>query len=212
MRFKMIMKYRNLLLIIALVSSQSISYAQTGVSVNNNGTAAHEKAILDVSSETQGVLLPRMSTVGRFSTANSPATSLHSSAYGLMVFFDADLKQFCYWNSIIADWQCIDPERDGGVSGPKVFEMVAESGQNLDFVAGELVCIGFAQGGTTSYMRAAENGPLGNTLDWKNNSDLEGGSGFNTNPQTSTQTAIRLIIEFTKTNHPYSTYFLNLTS
>ena len=42
----MIMKYRNLLLIIALVSSQSISYAQTGVSVNNNGTAAHEKAIL----------------------------------------------------------------------------------------------------------------------------------------------------------------------
>ena len=51
----MIMKYRNLLLIIALVSSQSISYAQTGVSVNNNGTAAHEKAILDVSSETHKV-------------------------------------------------------------------------------------------------------------------------------------------------------------
>ncbi|MDB4655292.1 hypothetical protein OAE48_00440 [Flavobacteriales bacterium] len=85
---------------------------------------------------------------------------------------------------------------DGGVSGPKIFSMTAEPGQNLDFVAGELVCIGFAQGGTTSYMWAAENGPLGNTIAWKNNSDFEGGSGFNANPQTGTPTAIRLIMEF----------------
>ena len=85
---------------------------------------------------------------------------------------------------------------DGGVSGPKVFSMSAEAGQNLDFAAGELVCIGFAQGGTTSYMWASEDGPVGNTIAWKHNTDLEGGSGFNTNPQTGTATAIRLVIEF----------------
>ena len=41
-----------------------------------------------------------------------------------------------------------------GVSGPKVFNMIAELGQNLNFIAGEAVCIGFAQGGTTNYMWA----------------------------------------------------------
>jgi hypothetical protein len=85
---------------------------------------------------------------------------------------------------------------DGGVSGPKVFGMTAELGQNLEFVAGEQVCIGFAQGGTTSYMWASDDGPVGNTLAWKNNADLEGGAGFNTNPQTGTPTAIRIVIEF----------------
>jgi hypothetical protein len=85
---------------------------------------------------------------------------------------------------------------EGGVSGPKVFEMVSEPGETLDFTAGELVCIGFAQGGTTSYMWASEDGPLGNTVAWKNNSDSEGGSGFSTNPQTGTPTAIRLVMEF----------------
>ena len=29
-----------------------------------------------------------------------------------------------------------------GVSGPKVFDLVVEAGQNLDFSAGEPVCIG----------------------------------------------------------------------
>lgn len=85
---------------------------------------------------------------------------------------------------------------DGGVSGPKVFTMVSEPGQNLSFSAGEQICVGYAQGGTTSYMWAGANGPVGNSLAWKNNSDLEGGSGFNSNPQTGTPTAIRLIMEF----------------
>ena len=83
-----------------------------------------------------------------------------------------------------------------GVSGPKIFNLVAESGQNLNFTAGESVCIGFAQGGTTNYMWAGADGPLGNTFAWRNTTDLEAAPGFNTNPQTGTQTAIRFVFQF----------------
>ena len=83
-----------------------------------------------------------------------------------------------------------------GVSGPKVFDLVVEAGQNLDFSAGEPVCIGFAQGGTTNYMWAAANGPLGNTFAWRNTTDLEAPPGFSTNPQTGTQTDIRFVFQF----------------
>jgi hypothetical protein len=83
-----------------------------------------------------------------------------------------------------------------GVSGPKIFNLVAEPGQNLNFTSGEPVCIGFAQGGTTNYMWAADNGPLGNTFAWRNNADLEAPPGFGTNPQTGTQTAIRFVFRF----------------
>jgi hypothetical protein len=83
-----------------------------------------------------------------------------------------------------------------GVSGPKVFDLVVEPGQNLDFSAGEPVCIGFAQGGTTNYMWAAANGPLGNTFAWRNTTDLEAPPGFSANPQTGTQTAIRFVFQF----------------
>ncbi len=83
-----------------------------------------------------------------------------------------------------------------GVSGPKIFNLVAESGQNLNFTAGESVCIGFAQGGTTNYMWAGADGPLGNTFAWRNTTDLEAAPGFNTNPQTGTQTTIRFVFQF----------------
>jgi hypothetical protein len=81
-----------------------------------------------------------------------------------------------------------------GVSGPKVFTLTAELGQNLNFTSGETVCIGFAQGGTTNYMWAGVNGPLGNTFAWRNTVDLEG--GFTTNPQMGAQTAIRFVFQF----------------
>lgn len=84
----------------------------------------------------------------------------------------------------------------GGVSGPKVFTLTAEPGQNLNFTAGEAVCIGFAQGGTTTYMWAGVDGPLGNTFAWRNNTDLEAPPGFSTNPQTGTPTQIRFVFQF----------------
>jgi hypothetical protein len=84
----------------------------------------------------------------------------------------------------------------GGVSGPKVFTLTPEPGQDLNFSSGEALCIGFAQGGTTTYMWAGVDGPFGNTFAWKNNSDLEASPGFGTNPQTGTQTAIRFVFQF----------------
>lgn len=271
------------LLMLSFIVHVNVGIAQTGVSINNNGLPPVEQAILDIDSRDKGLLIPRVTTEERRNIADPPSTVLPVDADGLMVF-DTDLHQICYWNHVITDWQCIDPDGgsagspngsgapwsnswsplsglidahytvlpnswsyyynavipqdmtltqilmwndsgsdplrvgifrgaasasgpnsgsvlvgqgvDGGVSGPKVFSMTAEPGQNLEFEAGELVCVGFAQGGTTSYMWAAENGPLGNTIAWKNNTDLEGGFGFNTNPQPGSPTAIRLIMEF----------------
>lgn len=268
---------------IAILTLPLGSIAQTGVSISSSGHLPNDNAILDIYSRTKGILIPRITTGERMLMADPPTTTLPLSSDGLIVF-DKTLHQLCYWNSNLADWQCIDPVAasgtgssgtgapwtnswsptprmidahhtvlpnswsyyynavvpqdmtlsqvlmwndsgsdplrigvfrgaasasgpnsgsvlagqgvDGGVSGPKVFNMIPEAGENLEFSAGELVCIGFAQGGTTSYMWAGEDGPAGNSIAWKNNADLEGGSGFNTNPQTGTPTAIRLVIEF----------------
>ena len=257
-------------------------HAQTGLSISSSGVPPIDEAILDINSRNKGVLIPRMSNSDRMTIADPPTTTLPSDADGLMVF-DTALHQICYWNEVLRNWQCINPDGggtdgnssggpwtnfwsplsglidathtilpnswsyyynafvpqdmtlseilmwndsgsdplrvgifrgtasasgpntglvlvgqgiDGGVSGSKVFGMVAEAGQNLEFTPGELVCIGFAQGGTTSYIWVTANGPVENTIAWKNNSDLEGGSGFSTNPQTGAPMAIRLIMEF----------------
>jgi hypothetical protein len=53
----------------------NIVLCQSGVSVNTNGAKANNSAILDVSSTSQGLLIPRMTTAQRNLIA-SPATSL----------------------------------------------------------------------------------------------------------------------------------------
>ena len=51
------------------------SYSQTGISVNTTGSLAENSAILDVSSTSQGLLIPRMTTVQR-DLISSPSLSL----------------------------------------------------------------------------------------------------------------------------------------
>jgi hypothetical protein len=50
-------------------------FSQNGISVNTKGTAADNSAILDISSTSHGLLIPRMTTMQRDAIA-SPATSL----------------------------------------------------------------------------------------------------------------------------------------
>ena len=69
-------------------------FAQVGI-----GTIApHASSVLDVSSTTQGMLTPRMTTAQRLIIA--------SPADGLMVY-DTDLKSFYYYNSTITSWNVI---------------------------------------------------------------------------------------------------------
>jgi len=79
----------RLFLLSTILFYSFFTYAQQGVAINNNGSQANNSAMLDVSSTSKGILIPRMSTAQR--------TSILSPATGLMVY-DTDFNQFWYWD------------------------------------------------------------------------------------------------------------------
>lgn len=66
------------------------------VAINTSGATANPSSMLDVTSTTKGVLIPRMSTAQK--------TSIASPATGLMVY-DTDLNQFYFYNG--SSWTAI---------------------------------------------------------------------------------------------------------
>ena len=72
----------------------TISHAQ--VAVNTDGSAANSSAMLDIKSDSKGLLIPRLDSTSRKAIA--------SPANGLMVF-DTDTKSFWYystvWNEVV---------------------------------------------------------------------------------------------------------------
>lgn len=66
------------------------SYCQNGVAINTTGATANASAMLDVSSTSGGVLIPRMSSAQR-SSITSPAT-------GLLVYQTDGITGFYYYN------------------------------------------------------------------------------------------------------------------
>ena len=75
------------LLILAVMASTQLLFAQVGI--NTTGTAPNASAMLDVSSTTKGMLVPRMNSAQR--------TAISSPAIGLLVF-DTDMNQFHFYN------------------------------------------------------------------------------------------------------------------
>ena len=80
----------------AFLGSEKLN-AQTGVAVNITGAAPNASAMLDVSSTSKGLLIPRMTDVQR----NAIATP----ANGLVVFVTTDSSFYYYYNA----WQRIAP-------------------------------------------------------------------------------------------------------
>lgn len=85
-------KIKNLLFIVLLLGA-STAWAQN-VGINEDQSVPDASAMLDISSTSKGLLIPRVSTAER--------TAISSPAIGLVVF-DTDLSSFYYYTS--ADWR-----------------------------------------------------------------------------------------------------------
>ena len=75
-------------------------FAQVGIGT----TTPHPSSVLDVSSTTQGMLTPRLTTAQRIAIA--------SPADGLMVY-DTDLKSFFHYNSSTTSWSRMSSDANG---------------------------------------------------------------------------------------------------
>ncbi len=105
-------------------------FAQVGI-----GTITpHASSVLDVSSTTQGMLTPRMTTVQR--------AAIGSPADGLMVY-DTDLKSFYHYNSTLTSWNVIN----SGTTGRLKFKRIKSTDVLATVLATEK-----AAGGNTKYL------------------------------------------------------------
>jgi hypothetical protein len=89
------MKFKKLL-IAALIMGCTKASAQS-FAINTTGAAADNSAILDITSTSKGMLVPRVSTAQR--------TAIASPAKGLMVY-DSTVNQFAYYNGTA--WQLLN--------------------------------------------------------------------------------------------------------
>ena len=83
------------------------------VSINDNGTPPDQSAILDISSTTKGLLIPRLTTAQRIAI-----TPLGISEKGLFVY-DTNLNQFWYWDGTqwVASIGLTGPTGPAGTNG-----------------------------------------------------------------------------------------------
>ncbi|HEX5655035.1 MAG TPA: hypothetical protein VFX58_18290, partial [Chitinophagaceae bacterium] len=96
------MKKLFVLLLICISGGQLFSQS---VAINNNGTAPDPTSMLDISSTTKGVLIPRMRTLER--------TAIVNPAEGLLVF-DIDTRTFWFFSN---SWNEIGVGGNGGQNG-----------------------------------------------------------------------------------------------
>jgi hypothetical protein len=85
---------RRLILMVFACIAVSIAQAQNGVSVNTTGNAPDPSAMLDIQSDSKGVLIPRLTTDQR-DNMNNPAPAI-----GLLVY-DTNYNSFWYYNGLI---------------------------------------------------------------------------------------------------------------
>ena len=98
-------QYLTIAVLIALLFEGNKAGAQ-GMAVNATGAAANSSAMLDVSSTTQGILVPRMTSAQR--------TIISSPATGLLVYQTDGTPGFYFYN---AGWQSLSGGSPTGTAG-----------------------------------------------------------------------------------------------
>jgi hypothetical protein len=106
------------------------TFAQVGVGT----TTPHSSSVLDVSSTTQGMLTPRMTTAQRLAIA-SPADGL--------IVYDTNLKSLYHYNQGITSWNLINSDANGRLK----FKRIRSTDVLATVLATEL-----AAGGGTKYV------------------------------------------------------------
>jgi hypothetical protein len=121
---------RNFLLLlffIAITAASHPAWAQNGVGINAAGAPADGSAMLDISSTSKGMLVPRMTSVQR--------TAIASPANGLLIYQTDAPAGFWYFDGSI--WiQAVGPQGATGPQGPQGAAGPAPSGTGLVTVAG----------------------------------------------------------------------------
>ena len=105
------MKKTSIIVIVLFcIFNQSFKLFSQGVSINSTGAIADTAAMMDISSTTKGLLIPRMTTVQRISII-----PLSISQRGLLVY-DTTANQFYFWDGSI--WVlAIGPQGPAGIQG-----------------------------------------------------------------------------------------------
>lgn len=86
------MKFKYSLLLLVLLVLLNVNTGTSQVSINSTGTTPDPSAMLDITSEEAGMLIPRMEETQRLAIS-SPAT-------GLLLYQTNELEGFYYWDGV----------------------------------------------------------------------------------------------------------------
>ena len=138
------------LFVIALISAYTSIFSQVGINTQN----PNPSAALDVSSDTKGILVPRLSTAA--------VTSLSASASEGLIVFDKQQKSFLGWDG--TKWQNLGFEGTSGGGNPQtgvLFTQGFETTSPANFsTSGATSSFAFTSGTTASSGDVPASSPL----------------------------------------------------
>nr|MBP8042957.1 hypothetical protein [Bacteroidales bacterium] len=91
-------------------------YAQQGVGINASGAAAHSSAMLDVSSASKGLLIPRVSLTSTTDVTTIPSPAISLLVYNTNASMTGGAVGFWFFNG--TNWvQALGPQGPAGAAG-----------------------------------------------------------------------------------------------
>lgn len=108
----------NVLILLLVAFALQPAFSQNGVAINTTGTTANASAMLDVSSTTAGVLIPRMKLTER--------NAIGTPAVGLLIYQTDNTPGFYYYNGTA--WTLLGGSGSGSVNSVTATSPLASSG------------------------------------------------------------------------------------